>query len=153
MLTADDPCRAATDPAAWAGDCCHTTGIWRVRPGLPVPEEAWVATMLHAMKARLIALLLSQRPLPPSRVLRGHTSPKMANGFWLSRSAVRGDTLPASAATDPGTWRRHLMWRITVHRLRALGARAAPVDSWQAGALHVVQHAPWLRGGGKPYSL
>ena len=32
------------------------------------------------------------------------------------------------------------MWRITVHRLRALGARAG-------GALHVVQHAPWLRGG------
>ena len=39
------------------------------------------------------------------------------------------------------------MWRITVHRLRALGARAAPVDIWQAGALHVAQHAPWLRGG------
>ena len=39
------------------------------------------------------------------------------------------------------------MWRITVHRLSTLGANAAPVDIWQAGTLHVVQHAPWLRGG------
>ena len=106
-----------------------------------------MATVLHAMKARLIALLLAQRPLPLNRILRGHISPKMANGFWRSRSAARGDTLPASAATDPGTWRHRLMWRITVHRLRALGARTAPVDIWQAGTLHVAQHAPWLRGG------
>ena len=84
MLTADDPCRAATDPAAWAGDCCHTTGSWRMRPGLPVPEEAWVATVLHTLKARLIALLLSQRPLPLNRILRGHSSLKkwqMASGL------------------------------------------------------------------------
>ena len=39
------------------------------------------------------------------------------------------------------------MWRITARRLRALGAVTAPVDIWQAGTLHVVQHAPWLRGG------
>ena len=39
------------------------------------------------------------------------------------------------------------MWRIARHRLSTLGANAAPVDIWQAGALHVVQHAPWLRGG------
>ena len=71
----------------------------------------------------------------------------MVNGLWLSRSAVRGGTLPASAATSPGTWRHYLMWRITVHRLRALGAFTAPVDIWQAGTLHVVQHAPWVRGG------
>ena len=102
VLTADDPCRAATDPAAWVGDCCHTAGVWRMRPGLPAPAEAWVATVLHAMKARLIARLLPQRPLLLSRILRGHISPKMANGFWLSRSAVRGDALPASAAADPG---------------------------------------------------
>ena len=51
VLTAGDPCRAATGPAAWVGDCCHTTGIWRMHPGLPVPEEGWVATVLHAMKA------------------------------------------------------------------------------------------------------
>ena len=47
VLTADDPCRAATDPAAWVGDCCHTAGVWRVHPGLPVPEEGWAATVLH----------------------------------------------------------------------------------------------------------
>ena len=120
-----------------------------MRLGLPIPDEAWLATVLHTMlKARLIALLLAQR----HRILREHISPKMANGFWRSRAAARGDTLLASAATDPGTWRRHLMWWITVHRLRAHGAHAAPVDIWQAGALHVVPHAPAPRRG-KPCHL
>ena len=122
MLALDDPCRVATDPAAWVGERCHTTGILRMRPGLPVPAEVSVETVFHAVKARLIALRLAQRPLPLNRILRGHISPKMANGFWRSRSAARGGTLPASAATDPGTWRHHLMWRIAVRRLRALGA-------------------------------
>ena len=71
----------------------------------------------------------------------------MANASGLAALLSDGDTVPASAATDPGTWCHNLVWRITVHRLRALGARTAPVDIWQAGTLHVVQHAPWLRGG------
>ena len=124
-----------------------------MRPGLPVPEEGWVATVLHTMKARLIANLLPQRPVPLHRTLRGHISPKRANAFWLSRAAVRGDVLPASAATDPGTWRHHLMWWIIVHRLRALGAFTAPVDIWQAGTLHVAQRAPMAPRRGKPYNL
>ena len=44
-----------------------------MRLGLPIPDEVWLATVLHAMlKARLIALLLAQR----SRILRDHISPK-----------------------------------------------------------------------------
>ena len=69
----------------------------------------------------------------------------MASG--LAALLSDGGALLARAATGPGTWRHRQMWRITVHRLRALGAHATPVDAWQAGTLHVVQHAPWLRGG------
>ena len=42
-LTAEDPCRAAKDPAACAGDGCHA-GIWAMRPGLAAPAAGWVAT-------------------------------------------------------------------------------------------------------------
>ena len=39
-----------------------------MRLGLPIPDEAWLAAVLHAMlKARLIALLLAQR----RRILHG----------------------------------------------------------------------------------
>ena len=39
------------------------------------------------------------------------------------------------------------MWRITIHRLRALGESSTAADIWQAGTLHLVLHAPWSRGG------
>ena len=141
-LPAEDPCQAATDPAAWIGDCCCSGAIWTMRPGLVVPAGSWVAAVLHAAKTRLLGSLLSQKPVPLHRTLRGHISPKRPNGLWLSRSAVRGEVLPAS--TGPGTWRHCLMWRITGHRLRGLSA--TPAGVWQAGTLHVVQHAPWSHG-------
>ena len=107
--SARPPCRAATDPAAWLGDCRHATGIWAVCPGLPVPAEGWVVTLLHALKARLMSTLFSQRAIPLHRALRGRVSPKMATALWLSRPAVREDVVPAGSATDPGTWRHCLM--------------------------------------------
>ena len=64
----------------------------------------------------------------------------MATAFWLSRSAIRGDVVPAG--TDPGTWRQCLMWRRTVLHLRALGAPSTPADIWEADTLHMVTHAP-----------
>ena len=123
-LTEEDPCRSANDPAVWIGDCCHTVGIWTMCPGTAVPEETWAGALLHATKARLMANLLSQRAVPLHRTLRGHVSPKMPDAFWLSRSAVQGDVLPGTAATDPGTWRHCLMWRITIHQLPALAHQA-----------------------------
>jgi hypothetical protein len=89
-LTEEDPCRSANDPAVWIGDCCHTVGIWTMRPGTAVPEEKWAGALLHAMKARLMANLLSQRAVPLRRTLRGNDSPKMPDAFWLSHSAVQG---------------------------------------------------------------
>ena len=117
-----------------------------MRPGAAVPEETWAGALFHAMKARLIANLLSQRAVPLHRTLRGHVSPKMPDAFWLSRSAVQADVLPSTAATDPGTWRHCLMRRITVHQLIALNASSAPADIWQTGTLHIVLRAPWSRG-------
>ena len=62
----------------------------------------------------------------------------MANVFWLSRAAARRGARPVSAAADPGT----------DHRVPAPRPRRAhqPVGIWQAGTLHVVQHAPRPRG-------
>ena len=95
-LPAEDPCRAATDPAAWLGECCHTTGIWPVGPGLPVPAEGWVVTLLHALKARLTSTLLSQRAVPLHRALRGHISPKMTHAAGLAAPLSEGTCyLPA----------------------------------------------------------
>ena len=76
------------------GDCCHATGIWTMRPGLAVPAEGWVATLLHALKARLMSTLLSQRAVPLHRALRGYTSPHK----WQVPSGSAG--LQAE-----GTWR------------------------------------------------
>ena len=50
--------------------------------------------------------------------------------------------MPAGAATDPGTWRHCLMWKLTAHHLRALGASSTPADIWEAGTLHMATHAP-----------
>ena len=71
-LTEEDPCRSANDPAVWIGDCCHTVGIWTMCPGTAVPEEKWAGALLHAMQARLMANLLSQRAVPLHRTQRGH---------------------------------------------------------------------------------
>ena len=71
----------------------------------------------------------------------------MADVFWLSRSAIRGDAVPPVSATDPGTWRHCLLWRITVHHLRALSTSSTPADIWQAGTLHLALHAPLSRSG------
>ena len=90
--------------------------------------------------------LMSQRAVPLHRTLRGHVSPKMPDAFWLSRSAVQGDVLPGTAATDLGTCRHCMMWRITIHQLLALSASSAPAEIWQAGTLHIVLRAPWSRG-------
>ena len=86
-LTGEDPCRSANDPTVWVGDCCHTNGIWTMRPRTAVPEETWAGALLHATKARLMANLLSQRAVPLHRTLHGNVSPKMPYAFWLSRSA------------------------------------------------------------------
>ena len=100
-LAVDDPGRPSC-PGIKVGECCHTTGIWRF-PRRGVGGDSAPR---------------NERPTA-DRILRGHVSPKMANGFWRSRSAAQGNTsIPASAAADPGTWRHHLIWRITIHRLR-----------------------------------
>ena len=36
-LDHQDICRTATGPSVWLGNCCEATGIWVLRPGLPVP--------------------------------------------------------------------------------------------------------------------
>ena len=93
-LDHQDICRTATGPSVWLGNCCEATGIWVLRPGLPVPPAQWIPTVLHAVKARLMATLLSQRAVPLNRMLRGHVSPKMADVFWLSCSATPDDAPP-----------------------------------------------------------
>ena len=125
-LDHQDVCRTAKDPSVWLGNCCEATGIWALRPGLPVPSGQWVPTVLHAVKAKVMSTLLSQRAVPLHRTLRGHVSPKMADVFWLSCSAVRDDEPPPPTAAEQCTWRHCLMWRITIHQLRALPETSTP---------------------------
>ena len=147
-LDHQDICRTATGPSVWLGNCCEATGIWVLRPGLPVPPAQWIPTVLHAVKARLMATLLSQRAVPLNRMLRGHVSPKMADVFWLSCSATLDDAPPPpSASAEHGTWRHCLMWRITIHQLRALPGSSVALDIWQAGTLHILVRAPRTRSG------
>ena len=112
-----------------------------------MPSGQWVPTVLHAVKAKVMSTLLSQRAVPLHRTLRGHVSPKMADVFWLSCSAVRDDEPPPPTAAEQGTWRHCLMWRITIHQLRALPETSTPIDIWQAGTLHMLVRAPRTRSG------
>ena len=147
-LDHQDICRTATGPSVWLGNCCEATGIWVLRPGLPVPPAQWIPTVLHAVKARLMATLLSQRAVPFNRMLRGQVTPKMADVFWLSCSATPDDAqLPPGASAEHGTWRHCLMWRITIHQLRALPGSSVALDIWQAGTLHILVRAPRTRSG------
>ena len=43
-LDHQDICRTATGPSVWLGTCCEATGIWVLRPGLPVPLAQWIPT-------------------------------------------------------------------------------------------------------------
>ena len=61
--------------------CEDGSGIWVLRPTLQVPSGNWIATVLHAVKGRILNNKLSQRAVPPRRMLRGHVSPKMADLF------------------------------------------------------------------------
>ena len=61
--------------------------------------------------------------------------------------------VPAGSAIDPGTWHHCLTWRLTVLRLRALGASCTPAGIWEAGTLHMVTHAPLLRLEGSRLTL
>ena len=72
----------------------------------------------------------------------------MADVFWLSCSATLDDAPPPpSASAEHGTWRDCLMWRITIHQLRALPGSSVALDIWQAGTLHILVRAPRTRSG------
>ncbi|MFM7985885.1 MAG: hypothetical protein ACKPKO_41875, partial [Candidatus Fonsibacter sp.] len=65
-------CHTCQDAGLWLGTACEQgSGMWRLKLGLVVPAGAWVATVLHAVKSRLINLVLAQQYVPPSRTLRG----------------------------------------------------------------------------------
>lgn len=142
-LAASDCCREGSDPGRWLTDSCDPrSGIWMLRPGLPVPAADWKPTVLHALKARLLNELLNQTAVPAHRVLRGNVSTKMPDGFWFSCSAAEVPHM-----TDQGTWRHCLMWRITIHQLRSLPDQTTPQGIWQAGTLHILTRAPRTQGG------
>ena len=131
-LPATDCCRVDMDPGMWLAQGCEAeSGIWVLRPGLPIPPDSWVPAVLHAVKGRLLNTLLAQRAVPQHRMLRGHVSSKMATVFWVSCSAATREQ--PQAAGEEGTWRHCLMWRITIHQLRALPENSSPADVWQAG--------------------
>ena len=145
-LPENDSCNIHLAPGPWLAHCCaHGCGIWVLRPGLKIPEATWVATVVHALKAKLLTSLVAQRAVPRHRMMRGHISPKMSNVFWVSCSAGITE-LPQADAAD-STWRFCMMWRISIHQLRALPAESNATEVWGAGTLHILERAPRTLGG------
>jgi len=115
--------------------------MWRLNPGLVVPSDAWVATVLHAAKSKLINFVLAQQAVPPSRTLRGNVNSKMADLLWVITSAS------TAAQPDQGAWRHCLVWLISIQQLRALPHGTSASDIWQAGSLHILVRAPRAQAG------
>ncbi|MFM7982836.1 MAG: hypothetical protein ACKPKO_26290, partial [Candidatus Fonsibacter sp.] len=54
-LPEQDCCNTCKDAGLWLGNNCgEGSGMWHLHPGLLVPSDNWVATMLHAIEWRLL---------------------------------------------------------------------------------------------------
>ncbi|MFM7986359.1 MAG: hypothetical protein ACKPKO_44315, partial [Candidatus Fonsibacter sp.] len=70
-----DCCNLSQHPGPWlAHACANESGIWDLRPGLMVPSDNWIPTVLHAIKGKILNNRLTQRAVPPKRTLRWYVS-------------------------------------------------------------------------------
>ena len=102
-LRCTDSCFVSESPSEWLNRCCADGGVWNLRASTLIPAQAWIPTVLHALKARILISLVAQHAVSPHRMLRGHVNPKLANVFWVSGSASPQDA-PQAAFGRAWAW-------------------------------------------------